>query len=693
MNFIRFIVSLFMAIIIPFSNLFAMMKKPADAVFTELEEVKKTERVYEEYEAKSNDIILSDGIGLEEAIEEAKNAGGEEITIWLHEGIYNLSGTVTLDGCRNISFKAFPSEKVEITAVKEIGGFTETTVNGVKAWVTDVESGEKFGTLFNGDQKLSVTRYPESGYFFVKEADRSVALFTKENSPWEYTYGDTAFYSKSDIGLDSFYNIEDVQYKLMHYWYCEHSTLTDYKDGRVAFKQPCSMRIEENDRFFFENVFEALNTAGEWYHDTAKNKVYYIPQDGDDISTTVLTAPILNMIFDIKNCENITFSGIKFKNTDWCFSTPDPSNGWLSEYGLVFPQGNLECNGAMEIQKSQGINFKNCDFLNIGNTGIRFNNEDKNCSVVSCTFKEIGCNGIFINGLYTFDENLTTENFEIVDNLIESYGRNFSAGIGILLTRAKNCKLSHNEIHDGYYTAISCGWMWGYADSATDAIEISDNLIYDIGQGWLSDMGGIYTLGIQPNTVLTHNKIYNVAADPNEGGYGGWGIYLDEGSSYITVKQNLVYGCGSDSFHQHYGENNDVTNNIFALSNDGQIRCTRKEDHNELNLTKNIILTNKQPAYSQTVKGKFKDDGNIYWDLANGKHMMSVAGTGTKWKQRIYKAEMKNMGYYNNAVYADPLFRDAENFDFTLADNSPALSEIGFETWNYNTAGTLTNYR
>lgn len=694
MAVLKFFVTLFMIMIIPISNLFAPCHKSAEGTFTDPEPITKQARAAESYTEGANDIILNDGDSLEAAVQQAKSLGGADCTIWLHEGTYNIENTITLDGVKNLSFKAFPDEKVSITAVKEISGFSETQVNGVRAWVAPVSEGESFNTLFNGDQKLSLTRYPESGYFLAEKADRSVSMFTEENSPWLYTRGDTAFYSKSDIGLDSFYNLTDVQYKLMHYWYCENSTLTSYENGRIGVKQPCTMIVEENDRFFFENVFEALNTAGEWYHDTVKNLVYYIPQEGEDISTTVLTAPTQIKLFDIKNSENISFSGLTIKNTDWRYLEVDPSIGWLSTYGLIFPQGNLECCGVVDITKSGSVNFKNCDFLNIGNGAIRFNKFVTDCDVNGCTFKEIGGNAVFIHGENTPDASLITKNINVCDNLIEGYGRTFPSAIGILLTHAQDCKLSHNEIHDGYYTAISCGWVWGYTDHTTDNIEISDNLIYDIGQGWLSDMGGIYTLGIQPNTILTHNKIYNVAADPNEGGYGGWGIYLDEGSSYITVRENLVYDCGSTCFHQHYGEENDVTNNIFALGREAQIQSSRSEEHNEFNLTKNIILSGGTQTYCQTNKDRFRDDNNLYWDLQNGKNILSLSGASndTRFKNRLYAPIMEKYGYYNNAVFADPLFRDAENFDFTLADNSPALTEIGFKTWNYNTAGTVTDF-
>src|SRR5579875_487287 len=80
--------------------------------------------------------------------------------------------------------------------------------------------------------------------------------------------------------------------------------------------------------------------------------------------------------------------------------------------------------------------------------------------------------------------------------------------------------IAHNHIHDLFYSGISCGWVWGYAESVSHDNRIEYNHIHDIGQRLLSDMGGIYTLGVQPGTVLRGNLIYNV----EKHNYGGWAI-------------------------------------------------------------------------------------------------------------------------------------------------------------------------
>ena len=357
------------------------------------------------------------------------------------------------------------------------------------------------------------------------------------------------------------------------------------------------------------------------------------------------------------------------------------------EYGGVHPQAAYEVPAAINISASKEINFTDCLFENISYTAVKFNNAAENCNITSCKFNEIGGNAVFIHGEFVVPA--TTKNINVTDCHIGFYGRIFNNAIGILLTNAIDCDLSHNEIHDGWYTGISVGWSWGYADNPTNGIKINNNLIYNIGNGWLSDMGGIYTLGIQPDTVISGNVIHNVGCYEGSTGYGGWGIYLDEGSSEILVEKNLVYDCSSQAFHQHYGKDNMVRNNIFAFGGEGQFIVSRQEEHNSLTLANNILVGDNTVMYKDSVKKNwFKDDSNLYWDYKNGGNVYS--GKSMKVVERHTLVVMTARGYYNNAVYADPLFRDIENRDFTLAENSPAF-ETGFEAWTYD-AGTLTKF-
>ena len=239
------------------------------------------------------------------------------------------------------------------------------------------------------------------------------------------------------------------------------------------------------------------------------------------------------------------------------------------------------------------------------------------------------------------------------------------AGCGILLMHASNCEISENEIHDTEYSGISAGWVWGYAESNTYGLCIRGNHIYDIGKGNLSDMGGIYLLGMQKGTVVSENRIHDIRCLT----YGAWGIYLDEGSSFITVEGNLVYNTQTEPFHLHYGSHNTVKNNVFCAQNSSCIAITRLEKHYQLNFEKNILITQNAPlfkGYSPEIPLYF--GRNLIWDTVKCSPDTRIDKFGTI--QKIALGE-------NGNIVADPQFTDPKNFDFSIIPDSPAF-KLGF---------------
>src|SRR5262249_48762236 len=155
--------------------------------------------------------------------------------------------------------------------------------------------------------------------------------------------------------------------------------------------------------------------------------------------------------------------------------------------------------------------------------------------------------------------------------------------------------------HDLYYTGISCGWTWGYGKTLAHGNIIEANHIHDVGRDWLSDLGGIYTLGVQPGTVIRKNIIHDIIGHR----YGGWGIYLHEGSSHIPGEDTLVFHTTHGSFHQHYGQENAIRNNILALGRDAQLQRTRAEPHLSFTFEHNIVYY----RMGELLNGKWDDDG------------------------------------------------------------------------------------
>ena len=708
------IVAFFMAIFTWLNVALFPCRLTGEGIFGEAEKKVQTEFEEGEFVMGENDLVVApygdDGNPgtpeaplktLEKAKELLKNSESDEaVTVWFREGTYIINETVefTSDDRSNVLYRSYPDEKVVFSGSRAITGWSETTINGVNAFVTDVEVNsdeDYFRSLFKGDKRLSRSIYPKEGTFKIADPSESEAI-AGSHAPDFFTFF-VAFYAHKDQILD-FANASDVEVQIMHFWCDEHLPVhsVDASTGRIETTKPTAMRVRVDDNFVYHNVKEALSLPGEWYLDRTEDKLYYIPEEGDTPENTVLHAGVNDKLFDFNGAENIAFQGIDFANTDWeyidgthtgnPFSPSHPLYGNI-KYGADHPQAAYEIPAAINIVASSDIDFTDCRFENISYTAVKFDKGAQNCDITSCMFNEIGANAVFIHGDFVIPA--TTRNINVTDCHIGYYGRIFSNAIGILLTHAEDCKLENNEIHDGWYTGISVGWNWGYAEHPTNGISISNNLIYNIGNGWLSDMGGIYTLGIQPDTVISGNVIYNVGCDEGAYGYGGWGIYLDEGSSEMLVENNLVYDCSSETFHQHYGRDNIIRNNIFAFGGEGAFIITKHEEHNSLTATNNIFVTDNATMYAfDTESNWFVDDSNLYWDYDRGGRVLS--GHTTKLFDRDSLVIVKARGYYNNAVFKDPLFKDAANRDFTLAENSPAL-EIGFKPFSYN-AGTLTKF-
>ena len=221
---------------------------------------------------------------------------------------------------------------------------------------------------------------------------------------------------------------------------------------------------------------------------------------------------------------------------------------------------------------------------------------------------------------------------------------------------------------------MSVGWSWGYAPSSAHHNVVEHNHIHHIGRGVLGDMGGIYTLGISPGTRLRHNVIHDVYS-PGIG--GGAGIYPDEGSTGLLIENNLVYNTERGCFSQHYGKENTVRNNIFALSRTGEIARYREEDHISFFFERNIVYsTTGYVLLGNWGNGNYRTDHNVFWDTT----------TNDPDFHDLDFEDWQALGRDKHSIIADPLFVDAAALDFRLKPDSPAL-KVGFKPFDISDVG------
>ena len=641
-----------------------------------------------------NDLMVSpDGDdsnpGTQEAplatLEAAKEKAQEGTTVWFREGTYLIEEAVVFDGgdAQNVTYRSVPGEEVVFTGAVAISQWEEGTINGVSALVAQVDTENwYFRSLFMNGERLQVSTWPKEGTFKV------AAVRDEDKLADSYEWGaHGAFYAETDEIMD-FANLEDVYIRMSHYWLDQLMPISsvDTATGRIEVSRGSSRTIQAGwnaDNFVYENVRETLSEPGEWYLDRSEGKLYYIPRSGETAGNTVVYAPVTGQLITMDGAKGIRFQGICFENTDWDFFDGE-GPGYDTEHPLYENmkyttgayQANLGCPDAISVSNSSDIQFVDCEMENISYNCIQFGENTRDCAVTACRFENIGGSAVVIRG--TNEAPSTTGDISVSDCLVAYYGQVFNQSVGIHLTYGDHVTIANNEIHDGSYSGISAGWIWGYDAQVNEYNMIQNNLIYNIGvDGLLSDLGGIYVLGPQYGSVMSGNVIYNVGCYD----YGASGIYLDAGSSGWTIENNLVSDCASKCFSTGHGRDNVVRNNIFAYGNRWGFYVGQGSDVTDpcgLEFYNNIVVTDNAPIMEDTVPMDwFVEKNNVFWDYSRD---TVYGGLSTYFWERVSVARLQENGHLEEDLVADPLFADPENRDFTLTEQSPVL-ETGFEAW------------
>jgi len=317
--------------------------------------------------------------------------------------------------------------------------------------------------------------------------------------------------------------------------------------------------------------------------------------------------------------------------------------------------------------------FEDLEVAHVGSHAIWLAQGCKDNLIRRCHLHDLAGGGVRLGESATRTGEALSER-NVVDNcFIHHGGQVFNGACGILIQRSSHNRITHNEISDLYYTGISVGWSWGYAESTAHHNVIEQNHVHHLGWGVMSDMGGLYCLGKSPGTVVRNNIFHHVLSYS----YGGWGMYTDEGSSEIVFENNLVYRTKTGGFHQHYGEGNFIRNNILAYSAEGQVQRSREEDHLSFTFERNLVYFSQGDALSgRWSNGQFKSDHNLWWRTDDREP--EFAGLSFEdWQAK---------GFDQHSVVADPLFAAPEQDDYRLREGSPALA-LGFQPFDTSGVG------
>ncbi|WP_250893877.1 right-handed parallel beta-helix repeat-containing protein [Croceibacterium selenioxidans] len=373
--------------------------------------------------------------------------------------------------------------------------------------------------------------------------------------------------------------------------------------GYDTFARPVS---GDRARLFIANSAAFLRHPGDWFADPVKELIYYIPRDGEDMLRVATVAPRLEYLLSIAGSHDdpvsdLRFVGLSFRHSGW--RGPSGPEGYVSQQSGAYLAGTIEgypedpirdCSwgcrafermrnkwrqqpAAVQVAAARRITFKANSFSNIGQVALGIgNNADANAAGVGLgvqsaeitenVFQDLSGGAIMVGGItpdahHPPTPEMAVRDIVIRDNTVRSVSQDYREQAAILVTYASAPIIIHNEVFDTPYDGIDVGWGWGINDPGGNTDYMSwqrgyydqpGNLVYDTPtilrdavivanrvhgvKRWFPDGGAIYHLSADPGALIAENHVFDVP--------GGIGVYLDEGSRYVTVRENVFDGVG-----------------------------------------------------------------------------------------------------------------------------------------------------
>lgn len=345
-------------------------------------------------------------------------------------------------------------------------------------------------------------------------------------------------------------------------------------EGRIEFEHPWPQPVispNGNSPFFLTNAIEFLDEPGEWFQELQSGRIYYKPRPGEEMERAEVIVPALETLVRItgsldRPVQHVHFNGVGFQHTTWLRPSheghvPLQAGMFLIDSYKLEPKGTPDWRSlenqawigrppaAVTANAAQDLRFERCRFERLASAGFDCDNGTTDSVIEGCVFRDVGGNGIQAGkfsdiGIETHlpynpaDKREICRRLRIANNLLTDTANEDWGCVALCVGYGTQITIEHNDISDTSYTGINLGWGWTRTSNCMSGNFVHANHIHRPATR-MCDTAGIYTLSCQPGTVISENSIHDIrlspfAFDPEHWAY----LYLDEGSSHITVRDN-----------------------------------------------------------------------------------------------------------------------------------------------------------
>ena len=472
-----------------------------------------------------------------------------------------LSGGISINGWKK-------QGKVWVADVPVFNGrpldFRQLWVNGKKAVrARDVEDFEKMNRICSVDKKNEI--------LYVPAVSIRRLIDNKGNLKAKY----------AEMVLHQMWCVANLRIRSVEVQGDSAAIRFHQPESRIQFEhpwpRPMVTKDGHNSAFYLTNACELQDVPGEWYHDMDARKVYYYPREGEKMQEAEVIVPAVETLVRVEGTVDrpvchIRFEKITFSYTTWMRPSekghvPLQAGMYLTDGYRIGPkmQRNylnhpLDNQGwlgrpaaAVRVVAARQIDFERCRFEHLGSTGLDYEEAVQGGVVRGCLFRDIAGNGLLVGSFSPAahethlpydpaDRREVCTQQQINNCYFTEIGNEDWGCLAIAAGYVGDVNIEHNEISEVPYSGISLGWGWTQTVNCMRNNRVHANLIHHYAKH-MYDVAGIYTLGSQPKSYVTENCVHSIykpgyVHDPNHWFY----LYTDEGSSFITVRDNWTEG-------------------------------------------------------------------------------------------------------------------------------------------------------
>ena len=510
-----------------------------------------------------------------------------------------LSGGISIKGWKK-------QGKVWVADVPAFNGrpldFRQLWVNGKKAVrARDVEDFEKMNRICSVDEKNEI--------LYVPAVSIRRLIDNKGNLKAKY----------AEMVLHQMWCVANLRIRSVEVQGDSAAIRFHQPESRIQFEHPWPHPMVttdgHNSAFYLTNARELQDVPGEWYHDIDARKVYYYPREGEKMQEAEVIVPAVETLVRVEGTldrpvRHIRFEKITFSYTTWMRPSekghvPLQAGMYLTDGYRIDPkmQRNylnhpLDNQGwlgrpaaAVCVVAARQIDFERCRFEHLGSTGLDYEEAVQGGVVHGCLFLDIAGNGLLVGSFSPAahethlpydpaDRREVCTQQQINNCYFTEIGNEDWGCLAIAAGYVGDVNIEHNEISEVPYSGISLGWGWTQTVNCMRNNRVHANLIHHYAKH-MYDVAGIYTLGSQPKSYVTENCVHSIykpgyVHDPNHWFY----LYTDEGSSFITVRDNWTEG---EKYLQNAnGPGNVWENNGPKVDNDVRERAGLEAGYKDL---------------------------------------------------------------------------------------------------------------